>query len=611
MATTKNHKITGTLKRAIDYAIGDKVEDMVREDIRDSVACVIDDKTGKVIYPTVYSVQNCMTGKHPYETFLRTMKKYGADELAHGNCRTKDGKPVLAWHFHQNFEGQVNPAVANEIGRRMAEEMFPNFAVVVGTHTNTENTHNHIIVCAWDRDGHKWNQCNREYRRLREVSDRLCGEYGLPVLSETRNQRLIKYKGENGQTHYYEPTARKNALLRQKEAGKIFLGDIGSYRNTASYERSEYKKETNREIIQRDIDRLLPAAQSYEHLLQMLRQIGYTVSDKKKNGDWLEHISFQPPTADKGTRDYKLSDDCFYIRENLEQVIAEFAKERAARVPAAEHTESVNPDRRRPPYFERYSYGNTLLTDIDENVRTVREKDGSFSVKERGEAERTVIRDLRAKDRELCLIDTAEFDRLIHEQGESKGTAGKREEVLLSQINESFHVLRFMEKESLYSRSQIDTITESTRTKYRECMENLDSLDTVIGRLENALQVPEKAEIIEARIERMKHNRDYAEHELDADMEQLQIYRAMIAKYKLNDPESAARLAVQVAKAREKTGQLQEKLSFHRERLAEYERCLSVLNRIDRENCQNEKETAPGKNEAGKPGQKQKKARER
>ena len=129
-----------------------------------------------------------------------------------------------------------------------------------------------------------------------------------------------------------------------------------------------------------------------------------------------------------------------------------------------------------------------------------------------------------------------------------------------------------MEKESLYSRSQNDTITESTRAKYRECMENLDLLDTVIGRLENALQVLEKAEIIEARIERMKHNRDYAEHELDTDKEQLQIYRATIAKYKLNDPESSAKLAAQVAKAREKTGQLQEKLSFHRERLAEYER---------------------------------------
>ena len=61
----------------------------------------------------------------------------------------------------------------------------------------------------------------------------------------------------------------------------------------------------------------------------MLRQIGYTVKDKKKNGDWLKHIVFQPPTADKGTRDYKIGDGGFYLRENLERVISELQADRA------------------------------------------------------------------------------------------------------------------------------------------------------------------------------------------------------------------------------------------------------------------------------------------
>lgn len=589
MATTKNHPITKTLRKAIDYAIGNKTEDVLKDDIKDSVAYVVDDKTGKVIYPTIHSTLNC-DSRHPYEMFSEVIHAYGEKELRNGNPQTKDGAPILAWHYHQNFEGHVDPVIANEIGRRLAEEIFKGFSVVIGTHTNTENTHNHIIICAWDMHGHKWNQCNRAYQHIREVSDRLCEEYGLSVLRDTQKQKLIKYKDEEGRIHYYEPTDRKNELIAQRDAGEISTDDIGSYRNTIPYEQDEHKKETNYEIIKRDIDRLLPVANSYEHLLQMLRQIGYIVNDKKKNGDWLKHISFQPPTADKGTRDYKIDDSGFYLRENLEQVIAEFVADRAAKgeqeQAATLHGETKNPERKMPPYFDKYVYGETVLSDIDEDVRTVREKDGSFSIVERGETEKAVIRDVRVKDSELRLIDTTGLDRLIKEQkeGRRRNAPQKREEILLNQINESFHVLRFMEKESLYSQNQINTITESTWERYNDCMKNLDTLETVVSRLEKILQVPQKAEIIEARIERMKDNRDYVEHELDGDREQLQIYRDTMAKFKLNDPDSAEKLALQVQKSRGKIEQLQETLSYHKERLTEYDRCISVLNRIEQEN---------------------------
>lgn len=95
MATTKNHKITGTLKRAIDYAMNDKVEDSLKDDIRDSVAYAIDDKTGKVTYPTYSTVLNCKTG-HPVDTFNALIQEYGKEEAEKGSSRTKDGKPILA-----------------------------------------------------------------------------------------------------------------------------------------------------------------------------------------------------------------------------------------------------------------------------------------------------------------------------------------------------------------------------------------------------------------------------------------------------------------------------------------------------------------------------------
>jgi hypothetical protein len=583
MATTKNHKITGTLKRAIDYAMNDKMEDSLKDDIRDSVAYAIDDKTGKVTYPTYSTVLNCKRG-HPVNTFNALIEEHGKTEAERGSSRTKDGKPILAWHFHQNFEGHVDPVIANEIGVRLAKELFGKFPVVVGTHTNTENTHNHIIICAWDMDGKKWHQHNAAYRKLREVSDRLCEEYGLSVLRDTQKQKLIRWEDENGEVHYYEPTERKNELIRQRDSGELTMDDVGSYRNTVSYDKTISKEETNCEIVRQDIDRLLPVATSYEHLLEMLRQIGYSIKDKKKNGDWLKHIVFQPPTADKGTRDYKIGDGGFYLRENLERVIAEFQADRAEQESREEAAKTSTQKKSMPQYYEEYVYGDTIIADIDEDERTVKGQDGSFSTVKRSETERTVIRDLKVMDSELRLLDTSKIDQAIKEkQSQRQKPSQQRVARIEEQIKESFHVLRFMEKQDLYSTNQINSITASTWAKYNECMKNLDTLEGLVAQLEAVLKVPDKIEIIEQRIERMKDNRDYRENEMEADKEQLKKYRAISNKFELSSPESVERLSVRVSQSKAKIEQLQGVLALHRDRLAEYDRCVAVLKRIDKE----------------------------
>lgn len=596
MATTKNHKITKTLKRAIAYAIGDKVEDKLRDDIKESVAYTIDDKTGKVVYHTFYCTLNCMHKKNPTKSFEEIIHEFGKEELKRGSARTKNGEPVLAWHYHQNFEGHVDPIIANEIGRKLAEEVFKNFPVIIGTHTNTENTHNHIIVCAWNLEGHKWHQHNAVYRYIREVSDRLCEEYGLSVLRDTKKQKLIKWIDDNGRVHYYEPTDRKNELLRQKESGEITKDDIGSYRNTIPYEQVLNREETNRKIVKQDIDQLLPVATSYEHLLEMLRQIGYIIKDKKKNGGWQKHVSFQPPTADKATREEKIGDGGFYIRENLERVIAEYRKkdrlaaEQSTELPYKE--EQIETQQKKPLFFEEYIYGKIILDDIDEEVRTVKERDGSFSIVPRREVEKNIIRDVRVKDSELRIIDTVGIEYLIKKQkaAKEKDELRKMQEVLLNQINESFHVLRFMEKQDLYSLKQINTITESTWKKYNDCIKKLNILEALVNHLDTVLFIPQKAKIIENQIERMRENRNYAENELQGDLEQLKKYQELMKRYKLNDPESAKKLSLQVEQSKIKISSLQSMLSLHWKRLKEYDRCMKVLNRIDWEQGRENKE---------------------
>ena len=57
-------------------------------------------------------------------------------------------KWILAFHCYQYFkEGKVTPEITREIGVRFAEEIWEyRFKVVVSTHLNTDNIHNHFVI---------------------------------------------------------------------------------------------------------------------------------------------------------------------------------------------------------------------------------------------------------------------------------------------------------------------------------------------------------------------------------------------------------------------------------------------------------------------------------
>ena len=56
---------------------------------------------------------------------------------------------ILAYHYIQSFNGnrEVTPDKANAIGLELANELFGDkYQVLVCTHVNKENTHNHILI---------------------------------------------------------------------------------------------------------------------------------------------------------------------------------------------------------------------------------------------------------------------------------------------------------------------------------------------------------------------------------------------------------------------------------------------------------------------------------
>ena len=188
MAITKIHPIKSTLKKAIDYIVDPaKTDDKL---LVSSFGCAVE------------------TADLEFEkTRLLAMQK--GNNLAH--------------HLIQAFEpGEVSYAQAHEIGRQLADEILGGkYEYVIATHINKEHCHNHIIFCAVDFAEHKKYVSNRKsYAQIRRVSDRLCRENGLSVVTPG---------AERGKQYAEWDAQRKGTSYKQKLKIAIVTGAEGGF----------------------------------------------------------------------------------------------------------------------------------------------------------------------------------------------------------------------------------------------------------------------------------------------------------------------------------------------------------------------------------------------
>ncbi|MDD4495123.1 MAG: relaxase/mobilization nuclease domain-containing protein, partial [Eubacteriales bacterium] len=136
MAVTGFWPVKSRLKEVIDYADNpDKTTECKYLD--DDLATTLDyaendSKTDRKMFVTGI---NCPTGK-AYEQMSETKRRFG-----------KTGGNV-AYHGFQSFvSGEVTPEECHRIGIETAKRMWGNdYEIVVTTHLNTDNIHNHIVV---------------------------------------------------------------------------------------------------------------------------------------------------------------------------------------------------------------------------------------------------------------------------------------------------------------------------------------------------------------------------------------------------------------------------------------------------------------------------------
>ncbi len=255
MAITKIHAIKATLPKAITYITNPH-------------------KTDDKILVSTFA---CGVETAPYDFNFALSK-------------TKQSDPNKAFHLIQSFApGEVTYDEAHKIGTELADKLLEGkYSYVISTHIDKGHIHNHIIFCAADNIEHKkYNDCKRTYYHIREMSDNLCKEHNLSVITPSHNK------------------------------GK-------------SYKEWQEEKKGNslKAILKKDIDDTINSCSSYEDFISLMNAKGYEIKGADLTDSSLKYISFRPLDRERFIRGSIRSLGENYTRERISERIAEKTTQR-------------------------------------------------------------------------------------------------------------------------------------------------------------------------------------------------------------------------------------------------------------------------------------------
>lgn len=168
MATTSLWKVSGSLKKVLDYA-----ENPDKTSLKNVIDYASDGaKTDDELFVTGI---NCEV-ERAYEMMSETKRQFGKKDK------------VVAYHGYQSFkDGEVTPEECHAIGVETAKRLWGDrYEVIVTTHLNTKtHLHNHFVFNSVSFvDGEKFRYQTADILALREVSDEVCKEFGKSVLEK-------------------------------------------------------------------------------------------------------------------------------------------------------------------------------------------------------------------------------------------------------------------------------------------------------------------------------------------------------------------------------------------------------------------------------------------
>lgn len=152
----------------------------------------------------------------------------------------------VAYHVMQSFSpnDNITPEQANEIGKKLCEELYPDFQCLISTHIDKGHIHNHIAINSISLKGRKLDDRLANPKEglygLSDVSDRIASEYGCYILPK---RTFSKTKNEN----YYH----------------------------------QYQQQSWKQKIKEDVEDLMIKCSSIDEMLEELSILGYQVKRGK------------------------------------------------------------------------------------------------------------------------------------------------------------------------------------------------------------------------------------------------------------------------------------------------------------------------------------------
>ena len=251
MAVTKIWNVKRHLRELIMY-----VQDTEKTSIN-----ISDDTISTLLE---YGVDSLKTEQRLYVTPINCEIETAAELMNALNKRSKSKSEIVAYHGYQSFaRGETDAKTAHDIGVKLAEELWgKDFPVIVATHINTGTYHNHFAFPATGFSGKRFNCCKASYRKMREISDRMCREYSLSVIEKPRNKS--RHIGE----------------IKAEQAGRM----------------------TVRGQIRRDIDETIKHCIYYSEFEKVFQSLGYTLEKRGK------YMRIRPDNSAKWFRMDKLGE---------------------------------------------------------------------------------------------------------------------------------------------------------------------------------------------------------------------------------------------------------------------------------------------------------------
>ena len=227
-------------------------------------------------------------------------------------------------HYIVSFApGEIEPSKAHELGKELAEQLWPGHQVVIATHTDRSHIHDHLIVNSVSyMDGKKLHTSRKDLERMKETVAGLCVQNGLSV--PVKGQHADGTEVEEGEVR----TADRN-VWKMLESGKnSYLAECAACIAAA---RSE--------------------AASREEYIRIMQTMGWSVEWK----DSRKHVTYTD-TEGHRIRDSRLA-DLFSLRIGKEEMELEFernaAEQESRRRQLAEETGGSGEDRIRAEIEDR------------------------------------------------------------------------------------------------------------------------------------------------------------------------------------------------------------------------------------------------------------------